>query len=97
MSEIPALAAPAQATAKTSLVGATRAGLADALRALDIPEREIRMRVNQLWNWIYFHGVRDFDAMLNVSKALRTRLADAYTLARPEVVTEQVSSDGTRK
>ena len=43
---------------------------------------------------MYFHGVRDFDAMLNVSKALRTRLADAYTLARPEVVSEQVSTDG---
>ncbi|MFO1118035.1 MAG: 23S rRNA (adenine(2503)-C(2))-methyltransferase RlmN [Beijerinckiaceae bacterium] len=97
MSATQATTALAMPKAKPSLVGATRAGVADALRALDIPEREIRMRVNQLWNWMYFHGVRDFDAMLNVSKALRTRLADAYTLARPEVVSEQVSTDGTRK
>ena len=46
---------------------------------------------------IYFSGVTSFDAMLNVSKVLRGRLAEAYTLERPEVVTEQVSADGTRK
>ncbi len=97
MTALSAHPAPAETLAKPSLLGLTRAQLADALRALDIPEREIRMRVNQLWNWIYFHGVPDFDRMLNVSKALRARLADAYTLARPEVVSEQVSVDGTRK
>ena len=85
------------AMARSSLVGLTRAGLADALAAIDVPERERRMRVSQLWQWIYFQGVISFDAMLNVSKVLRGRLAEAYTLARPEVVTEQVSADGTRK
>jgi 23S rRNA (adenine2503-C2)-methyltransferase len=83
--------------AKPSLVGLTREKLAEALHALDLPEREIRMRVNQLWNWIYFHGVSDFDRMLNVSKAMRARLSDHFSLTRPEVVSEQVSSDGTRK
>ena len=89
--------APPLAAVRPSLVGCTRAQLADALRAIDVPEREVRMRVGQLWHWIYFHGVRDFDRMLNVSKVLRQRLADHYTLTRPEVITEQVSSDGTRK
>ena len=98
MTALSAHSAPdAPAPAKTSLLGLTRAQLGEQLRALDLPEREIRMRVNQLWNWIYFHGVRDFDAMLNVSKVLRARLADRFTLARPEVVSEQVSTDGTRK
>ena len=55
------------------------------------------MRVAQVWHWIYFQGLRDFDGMLNVAKALRARLAATYTLARPEVVSEQVSVDGTRK
>ena len=82
---------------KTSLVGLTRNGLAEALAAIDVPERERRMRVAQLWQWIYFSGVPSFDAMLNVSKVLRARLAEHYTLARPEVVSEQVSADGTRK
>ncbi len=82
---------------KPSLAGATRAELAEALRAIDVPEREIRMRVAQLWHWIYFQGLRDFDGMLNVAKALRVRLAATYSLDRPEVVSEQVSIDGTRK
>jgi len=88
---------PLAAPAKPSLVGLTRAQLGEALLAIGTPEREIRMRVSQLWHWIYFQGARSFDVMLNVSKVLRARLADHYTLARPEVVAEQVSSDGTRK
>ena len=91
----PALAP--SAAPRSSLVGLTRAGLAEALAAIGVPEREHRMRVAQLWHWIYFQGAQSFDAMLNVSKVLRATLAEAYTLARPEVVTEQVSQDGTRK
>ena len=90
-------ASPPASAPKPSLVGLTRTGLGDALAAIDVPERERRMRVTQLWQWIYFQGVTSFDAMLNVSKALRATLAEHYTLARPEVVTEQVSADGTRK
>ena len=82
---------------KPSLLGMTRAQLADALAAIDVPPREIKMRVAQLWHWIFFQGLQNFDGMLNVAKTLRQRLAVAYTLARPEVVTEQVSADGTRK
>ena len=82
---------------RSSLAGVTRAELADALRAIDVPEREIRMRVAQVWHWIYFQGLRDFDGMLNVAKGLRARLAAHYTLDRPEIVSEQVSVDGTRK
>ncbi|MEF3365576.1 23S rRNA (adenine(2503)-C(2))-methyltransferase RlmN [Methylocystis sp. 9N] len=94
-----ALAASAASTlaVQPSLAGMTRAEIADSLRALGLPEREIRMRVAQLWHWIYFRGARDFDEMLNVSKALRARLADAFALRLPEIVEEQVSSDGTRK
>ncbi|MDR3461145.1 MAG: 23S rRNA (adenine(2503)-C(2))-methyltransferase RlmN, partial [Beijerinckiaceae bacterium] len=62
-----------------------------------VPERERKMRVAQLWHWIYFQGAQSFDVMLNVSKVLRGRLAELYTLDRPEVVSEQVSKDGTRK
>jgi 23S rRNA (adenine2503-C2)-methyltransferase len=96
---LPAVAAPlpASAAAKPSLVGATRAELAEALAAVGVPSREIRMRVTQLWHWIYHHGIRDFSAMLNVSKHLRAALAERYSLERPEMVTEQLSSDGTRK
>ncbi len=82
---------------KLSLVGATRAELADACRRVGVPEREIEMRVAQLWHWIYFQGATSFNVMLNIGKALRARLAENSSLTRPEVVTEQVSQDGTRK
>jgi 23S rRNA (adenine2503-C2)-methyltransferase len=82
---------------KPSLVGLTRAGIGEALRAIDVPERDIRMRTGQLWHWIYFHGASDFARMSSVARPLQVRLAEHYSLARPQVTTEQVSSDGTRK
>jgi len=80
-----------------SLAGRSRSQLSEALRAIGVPERELRMRTTQLWHWIYHHGVTDFSRMLNMSKAIRAGLAERYSLARPEIVSEQVSRDGTRK
>ncbi len=85
------------APAQPSLAGATRAELAAMLGAAGVPERERKMRVQQLWHWIYLRGVTDFDAMTSVSKDLRTELSRRYTLDRPKIVAEQVSVDGTRK
>ena len=82
---------------KPSLVGLSREGLRVALAALGVPPPQVKMRVQQLWNWIYVRGVTSFDAMTSVSKELRATLADRHTLARPEVVAEQISADGTRK
>ena len=83
--------------AKPSLVGLSRAELADALGTVGVPEKQRKMRVQQLWHWIYVRGVTRFDEMTSVSKDLRAALAEHFTLARPEVVAEQVSVDGTRK
>jgi 23S rRNA (adenine2503-C2)-methyltransferase len=85
------------APAKPSLLGLSRAELAEALGAIGVPESQRKMRVQQLWHWIYFRGFTSFDAMSSVSKELRAELAAHYTLDRPEVVAEQVSVDGTRK
>ncbi len=82
---------------KPSLVGLSRAALADALATLDVPAGARKMRVQQLWHWIYVRGVTSFDVMTSVSKDLRAQLDRHFTLARPEVVAEQVSVDGTRK
>ena len=82
---------------KPSPIGLTRGQLADALGSLGVPQTQIKMRVQQLWHWIYFRGVTSFDEMSSVSKDLRAVLAQHYTLARPEIVAEQVSVDGTRK
>ncbi len=90
-------APPRSAEERPSLLGLSRGELAEALRAVEVPDREIRMRVSQLWQWIYGHGLTQFDGMLNVAKPLRGRLAERYSLARPTIVSEQVSIDGTRK
>ncbi|WP_219323594.1 23S rRNA (adenine(2503)-C(2))-methyltransferase RlmN [Methylovirgula sp. HY1] len=89
---------PALAEAeKISLVGSTRAELGAAFLSLGVPEREIKMRTAQLWHWLYFQGATSFDVMLNIGKGLRGRLAETFSLTRPEVIAEQVSQDGTRK
>jgi 23S rRNA (adenine2503-C2)-methyltransferase len=85
------------APAKPSLIGLSREELSDALGALGVPEAQRKMRVQQIWHWIYFRGFTSFDAMSSVSKELRAQLDARYTLDRPEVVAEQVSVDGTRK
>ncbi len=82
---------------RQSLIGLTRAGLAEAFAEFGIPKNQARMRASQIWRWAYNRGVTDFAEMSNVSKDLRARLADSFSLARPEIVTEQISVDGTRK
>ncbi|MBN9021736.1 MAG: 23S rRNA (adenine(2503)-C(2))-methyltransferase RlmN, partial [Rhizobiales bacterium] len=69
-----------------SLVGLSREGLAEALAGIGIPERQARMRVAQLWHWLYIRGATDFEAMTNVSKDLRAELSRHFALARPEIV-----------
>jgi 23S rRNA (adenine2503-C2)-methyltransferase len=85
------------APAQPSLVGMSREALADALGEAGVPERQRRMRVQQVWHWLYVRGAQDFDAMTTLSKELRAALAQRFTLARPEVAAEQISVDGTRK
>ncbi|AXS42269.1 23S rRNA (adenine(2503)-C(2))-methyltransferase RlmN [Breoghania sp. L-A4] len=89
--------APAVTPAKPSLVGMSREELGDALRAVGVADKQVRMRVAQLWHWIYVRGFTEFDHMTNVSKELRTTLAHVYSMTRPEIVAEQISVDGTRK
>jgi 23S rRNA (adenine2503-C2)-methyltransferase len=85
------------APAKPSLVGLPRAELAEALGGVGAPERQRRMRVQQIWHWLYVRGAQSFDEMTTLSKNLRADLARHFTLDRPEVAAEQISVDGTRK
>ena len=79
------------------LIGLGRADLAAKLKDLGVPERQARMRVSQLWGWTYVRGQTDFAAMTDIAKELRAELGEAFNLERPQIVTEQVSEDGTRK
>ena len=80
-----------------SLIGLTRDELAERLQAVGVPDDRLRMRAKQLWHWIYHRGAVEFGAMTTIGSALHAALAERYTLARPEVTTEQRASDGTRK
>jgi 23S rRNA (adenine2503-C2)-methyltransferase len=82
---------------KRSLAGLGRGDLAAALVAVGVPDKQLKMRVGQLWSWVYVRGARTFAEMSDISKELRAALAGAYTLARPQIAAAQVSADGTRK
>ncbi len=80
-----------------NLVGLTRAALRQVLIDHGTPEKQAKMRVGQIWQWIYQWGVRDFAQMTNLAKDYRAMLAENFVISIPEVVNKQVSSDGTRK
>ena len=80
-----------------NLVGLTRDALREALITAGTPEKQVKMRLGQLWQWIYEKGVRDFEQMTNLSKDYRAFLAEHFVIAIPEVVSKQVSTYGTRK
>ncbi len=85
------------ATDRINLIGLTRDQLRDALIEAGTPERQAKMRVGQIWTWLYHWGLRDFAGMTNLSKDLRALLADRFSIEIPQVVTRQISTDGTRK
>ncbi len=80
-----------------NLIGMTRSAMRDALIAHGTPEKQAKMRVGQIWQWIYQWGVRDFASMTNLAKTYRAELAENFVIELPELVTRQVSADGTRK
>ena len=81
----------------TPLIGLTREGLKLALADAGVPGRQLRMRTGQLWRWIYNRGVTSFEDMTDVAKDLRHSFSEQFSLERPEIVSEQISNDGTRK
>jgi 23S rRNA (adenine2503-C2)-methyltransferase len=82
---------------KPSLIGLSRAELAEKLAAVGVPPAQRKMRTQQLWHWLYVRGAQSFEQMTDISKTLRAELEKNFTVARPEVVAEQISEDGTRK
>ena len=83
--------------AKPSLIGLSRAEIADRLGEIGVAPAQRKMRTQQLWHWMYFRGAKSFAEMTSVSKEMRSELEKHFTVDRPEVVAEQISNDGTRK
>ena len=82
---------------KPNLIGLSREELREVFEKVGVPEKQINMRVKQLWNWIYFRGKRDFHEMTNLAKSLQNSLNENYQIEIPKIVKKDVSADGTRK
>jgi 23S rRNA (adenine2503-C2)-methyltransferase len=82
---------------KTNIVGLTRDQLRTALIDAGTPAAQAKMRLGQIWLWIYHWGVREFSDMSNLAKDYRALLAQHFVIEVPEVVNRQISTDGTRK
>jgi len=80
-------------TGKVNLLGLTQPQLESFFESIG----EKRFRAGQVMKWIHHFGVDDFDAMSNIGKALREKLKASSEIRGPEVVSEDISSDGTRK
>ena len=78
---------------RVNLIGIPRAQLNDML----VERGHKPFRTKQLWQWLYWHGVTDFDAMTNLSKDFRQKLADEFVIERPQVSEALNSVDGTAK
>lgn len=82
---------------KINIIGLTRDQLYSALIAAGTPEKQTKMRLGQIWKWIYHWGLRDFAGMTNLAKDYRAFLDEHFTIELPKIVTRQISADGTRK
>lgn len=78
---------------KREIIGLSKEELQEALLSLG----EKPFRAKQVWQWLYYRGVHSFDEMTNLSKDLRQKLSDNFVLARPKIITEQISKDKTHK
>ena len=103
--EMPGMSAPLEKVAlesyvppaKPSLIGMSREELVEKLGEIGVAAGQRKMRVQQLWHWMYVRGAQSFEAMTSISKEMRKELEQHFTVDRPEVVAEQISNDGTRK
>ena len=80
-----------------SLIGLSRDEVSAKLKEIGIPEKQCRMRAQQIWHWIYFRGAKSFDEMSNISKDLQKKLNENFDVGRPEIIEALISNDGTRK
>lgn len=78
---------------KINLIGQSREELTSQFNQLGLPA----FRVQQVWNWLYHHGVCNFDLMNNLSGDVRKKLTEHYVIERPVISNAQSSSDGTQK
>jgi len=80
-----------------NILGLGKKELQTELENIGVEPKKLRMRASQIFQWMYHHGVTDFAAMTNIAKGMQAKLAEHFSLERPEIIERQVSVDGTRK
>ncbi|MDQ2878034.1 MAG: 23S rRNA (adenine(2503)-C(2))-methyltransferase RlmN [Pseudomonadota bacterium] len=82
---------------RIDLLGLSRDDLRLALETSQLEPKQAKLRAKQLFHWIYNRGATEFSVMTDISKTLQPWLEQRFAISRPEVVEQQVSTDGTRK
>ena len=82
---------------KVNIIGLPKLLLSEHLLKAGIQEKNLNMRLNQIWGWLYQKGVTDFSKMSNISKEIQSLISDYFQISLPEIVKKEVSKDGTRK
>ena len=80
-----------------NILGLSRDELHSLMLNLESQPKRASMRVNQIWSWVYCHGVSSFDHMTNIDKNLRSKLQKFLSISRPTIEKKEVSNDGTTK
>src|SRR6201990_3593400 len=89
--------AAARADGRVDLVGLSKDEVRALLADAGLDPKQAKLRAKQLWHWIYNRGATDFAVMTDISKTLHAWLPERFVISRPEVIEQQVSTDGTRK
>jgi len=83
--------------ARVDLVGLSREAIREALSEAGLEPRQAKLRAKQIWHQIYNRGATEFEAMSDIAKPQRAWFAERFVVGRPQIVVQQVSTDGTRK
>ena len=82
---------------ESNILGLSRDELFSLVSDFETEPKKASMRVNQLWSWIYCHGMSSFDNMTNIDKSLRSKLQKVFNISRPAIEKKEMSDDGTIK
>ena len=70
---------------ESNILGLSKDELFSLVSDFESQPKRASMRVNQLWSWIYCHGMSSFDNMTNIDKSLRSKLQKVFNISRPAI------------
>ena len=82
---------------ESNILGLSKDELFSLVSDFETQPKRASMRVNQIWSWIYSHGINSFDKMTNIDKKLLSKLKKIFNISRPAIEKKEISDDGTIK